>query len=73
MEMMSNAALFSNQVPVHHQEITFYARRELNGSPAVLLGRHETYRPTRHRSGIRSGPMRRAGRWFSHGLLFLLG
>jgi hypothetical protein len=73
MEMISNAAMFSKQVQVHDQELTLYARRELYGSPAVLVGRHEIYRPPRHGPGNRPGPMHRAGLWLSHGLAIILG
>gem|GEM_PF-5360181 len=73
MNMVPNAAILSKQVQVHDHELSLYARMELNGNPSMLVGRHEVDSPIRHRPGRRTGSVRRAGRWLSHGISVLLG
>jgi hypothetical protein len=73
MNMMPNAALLNTQVQVHDHELSLYARMELNGNPSMLMGRHEVDRTRMRRHGRRTGSVRRAGRWLSHGIWILLG
>ncbi|MBI0584258.1 MAG: hypothetical protein ISF22_08540 [Methanomassiliicoccus sp.] len=73
MEMISNASIYSNNLPVHDQELSQYARRELKASPAVLMkGRHGSNSTPTGRCPTCHGPVRRAGMWLTHGLMVLI-
>ena len=70
--MINNAAVYQKPEYAHDSELALYAKRELLGSPAVLVGAHEanSHRQMRTRRSV--GRARRAGVWVSHHLAALM-
>jgi hypothetical protein len=70
--MLSNAALNSKTVQAHDSELALYARRELMGTPAMLVGTHDINRVHRAARRTKHGPARRASLWMTHNLAALM-
>jgi hypothetical protein len=70
--MISNAALNTKLVPAHDSELALYARRELTGTTAMLVGAHEVSSVRKVASRTRHGPARRASMWLTHNLAALV-
>jgi hypothetical protein len=70
--MISNADLNGKLVQAHDPELTLYARRELKGTPALVVGGHDINRVRRVEGRTRHGPGRRARLWLTHNLTALM-
>jgi hypothetical protein len=68
--MISNAEINGKLVQAHDPELALYIRRELLGSPAILVGAHDTNR-VRKRLRPPHGRAHRAGMWITHSLAVL--
>jgi hypothetical protein len=69
--MISNAEINRKLVQAHDPELALYTRRELLGTPAILVGAHDTNR-VRRKVRRTHGPARRAGMWVTHNLAALM-
>ncbi len=69
--MISNAELNAKLVPAHDSELALYTRRELTGTPAMLVGAHDISSVSKAANRTRHGPARRASMWLTHNLAVL--
>jgi hypothetical protein len=69
--MISNAELNAKLVQAHNSELALYTKRELTGTPAMLVGTHDMSSVRKVASRTRHGPARRASLWVSHNLAVL--
>lgn len=70
--MISNAELNAKLVPAHDSELSLYTRRELMGTPAMLVGAHDISSVRKGVGRTRHGPARRASMWLTHNLAALV-
>jgi hypothetical protein len=69
--MISNAEINRKLVQAHDPELALYTKRELLGTPAILVGAHDTN--SVRRNGRRAhGSAHRAGMWVTHNLTALV-
>ncbi len=70
--MISNAELNAKFVQAHDSELALYTKRELTGTPAMLVGAHDISSLRKGVGQPRHGPARRASMWLTHNLAALM-